>query len=103
MGCAAAREFRSGIMCAHRKPAYQSQLWRSAGPLSESERVQEECILLPLHHQLTKEEQELIARIFERQSRQSALGEPRRSHLGVGVTAYREVVVYYDPHVPVIA
>ena len=52
---------RRGIMCAHREPAYQHHEWRSAGTLSESERAQEECILLPLYHQLTKEEQALIA------------------------------------------
>jgi dTDP-4-amino-4,6-dideoxygalactose transaminase len=52
---------RRGIMCAHREPAYQHQSWRSAASLGESERAQEECILLPLYHQLTKEEQELIA------------------------------------------
>ena len=52
---------RRGIMCAHREPAYRNGSWRSAGPLSVSERVQDECILLPLHHQLTHEEQELIA------------------------------------------
>jgi perosamine synthetase len=48
-------------MCAHREPAYQHESWRSAGPLFESERAQDECILIPLYHQLTKEEQELIA------------------------------------------
>jgi perosamine synthetase len=52
---------RRGIMCAHREAAYQSQPWRSVGPLSESERAQQECILLPLYHRLTNEEQELIA------------------------------------------
>jgi perosamine synthetase len=52
---------RRGIMCAHREPAYQTQAWHSVGPLSESERAQEECILLPLFHQLTREEQESIA------------------------------------------
>jgi perosamine synthetase len=52
---------RRGIMCAHREPAYQSQAWRSSGPLLESECAQEECILLPLYHQLTLEEQESIA------------------------------------------
>jgi len=52
---------RRGIMCAHREPAYGDQKWRSAGPLSESERAQEECILLPLFHQLTEEEQETVA------------------------------------------
>jgi perosamine synthetase len=52
---------RRGIMCAHREPAYRSQSWRSAGPLSESQLAQEECILLPLFHLLTREEQEVIA------------------------------------------
>jgi perosamine synthetase len=52
---------RRGIMCAHREPAYQVQSWRSVGSLSESERAQEECILLPLYHQLTREEQQSIA------------------------------------------
>lgn len=52
---------RRGIMCSHREPAYQHQAWRSAGSLAESESAQEECILLPLYHQLTTEEQELVA------------------------------------------
>jgi dTDP-4-amino-4,6-dideoxygalactose transaminase len=41
---------RRGIICAHREPAYRHQEWRSAGTLSESERAQEECILLPIYH-----------------------------------------------------
>jgi dTDP-4-amino-4,6-dideoxygalactose transaminase len=52
---------RRGIMCSHREPAYQKESWRSAGPLPQSERAQEECILLPLYHHLTAQEQELIA------------------------------------------
>ena len=52
---------RRGIMCAHREPAYRQQLWRSEAPLAHSERAQEQCILLPLYHQLTDEEQRLIA------------------------------------------
>lgn len=52
---------RRGIMCAHREPAYQIQPWRSAAPLSQSERAQEECVLLPLYHQLAYEDQHLIA------------------------------------------
>jgi dTDP-4-amino-4,6-dideoxygalactose transaminase len=52
---------RRGIMCSHREPAYQKESWRSAGPLSESERAQDECILLPLFHQLTSDEQQFIA------------------------------------------
>lgn len=51
---------RRGIMCAHREPAYARERWRSPGSLYESERAQEECILLPLFHQLTREEQNLI-------------------------------------------
>ena len=52
---------RRGIMCSHREPAYQKESWRSVGPLTESERAQEECILLPLYHQLTREDQQFIA------------------------------------------
>jgi dTDP-4-amino-4,6-dideoxygalactose transaminase len=52
---------RRGIMCAHREPAYQIQPWRSPGPLLASESAQEQCILLPLYHQLTLEDQDLIA------------------------------------------
>lgn len=51
---------RRGIMCSHREPAYNSQPWRSAGPLSMSEEAQDRCILLPLYHQLKREEQESI-------------------------------------------
>ena len=51
---------RRGIMCAHREPAYAKEPWRSPAPLSESERAQDECILLPLYHQLTDEEQQFI-------------------------------------------
>lgn len=52
---------RRGIMCAHLEPAYQKEAWRSVGSLTQSERAQEECILLPLYHQLTHEEQQLVA------------------------------------------
>ncbi|HTO04180.1 MAG TPA: DegT/DnrJ/EryC1/StrS family aminotransferase [Opitutus sp.] len=52
---------RRGIMCAHRETAYARETWRSAGPLAESERAQDECILLPLFHLLTRTEQETVA------------------------------------------
>ena len=52
---------RRGIMCAHREPAYQKESWRTAGSLRRSEQAQDECILLPLFHQLTHQEQQLIA------------------------------------------
>jgi len=53
---------RRGIMCAHREPAYSVEPW-SAGPsgLIESERAQDNCILLPLFHELLAEDQEAIA------------------------------------------
>jgi dTDP-4-amino-4,6-dideoxygalactose transaminase len=52
---------RRGIMCVHREPAYEKEKWRAAGPLTQGERAQEECILLPLYHQLTDQEQQLVA------------------------------------------
>jgi dTDP-4-amino-4,6-dideoxygalactose transaminase len=52
---------RRGIMCAHREPAYSDEPWQ-AGPsgLAESERAQDRCILLPLFHELTVQEQEVV-------------------------------------------
>ncbi|RYD77788.1 MAG: DegT/DnrJ/EryC1/StrS family aminotransferase [Verrucomicrobiaceae bacterium] len=52
---------RRGVMCAHREGAYLTEPWRSSGSLVESERAQDECILLPLFHQLTDDEQRYIA------------------------------------------
>lgn len=64
---------RRGIMCAHREPAYRQEAWScSKGPdgcgcapgmcvrLAESERAQDQCIILPLYHQLTEAEQEYV-------------------------------------------
>jgi len=56
---------KPGIMCAHREPAYQNQVW-SCGEgcipakcihLTESEKAQTQCILLPLFHEITEEDQ----------------------------------------------
>ena len=49
---------RRGVMCSHREPAYATAPWR-AGPagLGESERAQDEAIILPLHHEMTEAEQ----------------------------------------------
>lgn len=52
---------RRGIMCAHREPVYGVHSWRSVAELVESARAQEECILLPMFHQLEKEDLQLIA------------------------------------------
>lgn len=51
---------RRGIMCAHREPAYEDNCWRAAGALDESERAQEQCIILPLFHDLTPQQQQNI-------------------------------------------
>lgn len=51
---------RRGIMCSHREPAFTKEPWRSAGSLAESEKAQEKCILLPLFHVMTAEEQRLV-------------------------------------------
>lgn len=66
---------RRGIMCAHREPAYQKESWRAASTLVESERAQDTCILLPVFHQLTKEDQQRI--VFELRSAIEAVGPVR--------------------------
>jgi dTDP-4-amino-4,6-dideoxygalactose transaminase len=50
-------------MCIHREPAYSdiAQRW----DLSESERAQDKCILLPLYAQITELEQEAVALALE--------------------------------------
>ena len=50
---------RRGVMCTHREEAYARTPLRS--PLPHSERAQDRCILLPLYHQLTADEQERVA------------------------------------------
>lgn len=49
---------RRGIMCIHRERAYSDLTLRS--PLPESERAQDECIILPLFHQMTDDMQEQV-------------------------------------------
>jgi perosamine synthetase len=49
---------RRGIMCIHREQAYADVTCR--WPLSESERAQDHCILLPLYHQMTEGDQDYV-------------------------------------------
>lgn len=49
---------KTGIMCAHREPAYTG--WRG-GPLSGSERAQDRVVLLPLFHEMTEQQMETVA------------------------------------------
>jgi dTDP-4-amino-4,6-dideoxygalactose transaminase len=71
---------RRGIMCAHREPAYQIEAWSCgvAGEncdcsqkycdsygalryrLTESEKAQDDAILLPLFHQMNEQEQDVV-------------------------------------------
>jgi dTDP-4-amino-4,6-dideoxygalactose transaminase len=58
---------RRGVQCAHREPAYPRDAWRCACLqsaclcLGESERSQDNSLILPLFHQLTAAEQETVA------------------------------------------
>lgn len=65
---------RRGVMCAHREPAYREGGWSCGlGPgacgcppgscerLAESARIQDECIALPIHHELTEADQRRVA------------------------------------------
>ena len=55
---------RRGIMCAHREPAYSG--FAKAGSLLESEKAQDQCMLIPLYPQMTEEEQDyVVAQISE--------------------------------------
>jgi dTDP-4-amino-4,6-dideoxygalactose transaminase len=64
---------RRGVMCAHREPAYHEARWRCPGPrpdcrcakascayLPVSEAAQDQSILLPMHSELTPQDQARI-------------------------------------------
>jgi dTDP-4-amino-4,6-dideoxygalactose transaminase len=67
---------RRGIMCSHREPAYLKEPWScgigpgsscsclpgSCSRLKESEKAQDQSILLPLYYQMTEEEQDRVVR-----------------------------------------
>lgn len=72
---------RRGVMCSHREPAYAQAPWRCEGRpegarcdcrtgrcarLVESERAQDECVILPLYHDLGEADQRRIAEAFRR-------------------------------------
>jgi perosamine synthetase len=52
---------RRGVMCAHREPAYWGECSRVAGRLTESEAAQDHTIILPLFHQMSRQDQERVA------------------------------------------
>jgi perosamine synthetase len=69
---------RRGVMCAHREPAYVREPWASAAAqsgchrspgsytgLDESEKAQDHTIILPLFHQMTEKDQEVVADVLK--------------------------------------
>jgi dTDP-4-amino-4,6-dideoxygalactose transaminase/nucleoside-diphosphate-sugar epimerase len=51
---------RRGVMCAHREACYPDETWRAGSSLSRSESAQDECILLPMFHEMTFDEQDRV-------------------------------------------
>lgn len=49
---------RRGVMCSHREQAYAG--FEQRFPLLESERAQDQCVLLPLYPQMTEQEQDEV-------------------------------------------
>jgi dTDP-4-amino-4,6-dideoxygalactose transaminase len=49
---------RRGIMATHREPPYRDQRWDRTLPQTDA--VTEECIILPLFHEMTELDQEFV-------------------------------------------
>ena len=49
---------RRGIMASHREPPYRNEQWDNRLP--ESNAAADECLILPLFHQMTEEEQDFV-------------------------------------------
>ena len=66
---------RRGIMCIHREEAYAT----TPHPylLTESEQAQDQCILLPLYHQMIEEDQDYVVQIFAEACQASDLDRER--------------------------
>lgn len=63
---------RRGIMCVHREPAYSKEPWTWCGKengsspmLTESERAQDQCIILPMFHEMSTTEQQHVVDSLE--------------------------------------
>lgn len=52
---------RRGIMCTHREPAYRKQPWRAAGDLAESEKAQDQSLILPLYPRMSAADQQQVS------------------------------------------
>jgi perosamine synthetase len=51
---------RRGVMCAHREGAYPAGTWRATAALTTSERIQDHGVALPLFHDMTPDEQDVV-------------------------------------------
>jgi dTDP-4-amino-4,6-dideoxygalactose transaminase len=51
---------RSGVMCAHREPAYGQEPWRAGSSLRQSEFAQDHGLILPLYHQMSDADQDRV-------------------------------------------
>lgn len=49
---------RRGIMASHREPPYRDTRWESQ--LAQTEAAADECLILPLFHQMTEQEQDFV-------------------------------------------
>jgi perosamine synthetase len=49
---------RRAVMCSHREKAYEDV--PTPWPLVESEKAQDRCIILPLYHQMTEDDQDFV-------------------------------------------
>jgi len=64
---------RRGIMCSHREPAYDKEIWRTVegertavNSLLQSESAQDHCIVLPLFFDMTESQQQKVADAINR-------------------------------------
>lgn len=55
---------RRGVMCAHREDAYGEGTYRAVGSLIESERAQDETIVLPLFPQMSEDDVRRVATLL---------------------------------------
>lgn len=56
---------KTGIMCAHREPAYRAKGAYRSGKLTHSERAQDECLLLPLYNGMKRSEQGVVVKALK--------------------------------------
>ena len=51
---------KPGIMCCHLETTYKKEPWKTYGDLSQSQRARDHSLILPIHNDLSYEEQKYI-------------------------------------------